>query len=531
MNRRAFLRRSTARPEASLHQPPAPLAISAGLGPYTAALDQATTAHLLRRTSFGASPERLAEHVGKSAPDVVRALVQAAVAAPLPEPPPWINDTPPGRNAPREERQAFQQQNRVNLRDLVADWFMRMAQDGLREKMALFWHNHFVTEVQTYRWAGIAYRYVTALRTHALGNFKDFVRAIGLDPAMLIYLNGIQNRAGAPNENYARELLELFTMGQFDTQGNENYTQNDIEEIARALTGWTLADTAYEVAFIPGRHDGGVKTFFGRTGTWGYDDVIDILFEERAVEIAAFVCGKLYREFVYAAPEPGLVEELAQVFLAHDFEIAPVVEALLTSAHFFDAQVAGAHIKSPAELLLGLILELEIAAGPDVFLFLNRVSEPLQQAILSPPNVAGWPGHHAWLNTTTFVARWNLIDQIIRLLERTDLLNFVGLAEKLHDPADPHAAFELPVALAEHLFSIAPDLLDLQVSNEPFAGDLVNNPIPPEIENGPPHQQTLAKMFLAGTPWYEWNLYSDGAPRVLSNYIQALKLLPEFQLA
>ncbi len=265
MDRRAFFRSSAPSP-ATASPALTPLSISAGLEPHTAPLDQLSAAHLLRRTSFGAAPEQIEGYLGQTAADVAADLVQAAVEAPMPDPPEWINETPPGRDVSQEQRQAYRQANRERLREWVAAWYERMVEYGLREKMTLFWHNHFVTEVQTYRGAPIAYRYVTALRTHALGNFKDFVHATGLDIAMLIYLNGIQNRVGAPNENYGRELLELFTMGQFDGQGNENYTQEDIEEIARALTGWRINERNYTVFLVPNRHDDVEKNFFGRTG-------------------------------------------------------------------------------------------------------------------------------------------------------------------------------------------------------------------------------------------------------------------------
>ena len=534
MNRRALSRLASPPADTPAPNPfaPAPLSIQAGLEPHTVSLDRVSAGHLLRRTHFGVNPTLRDTYAGKVAADAATELVQAAIDVSLPDPPDWVDATPPGRDAPREEQQAYQQLNQERLRAWVANWLTRMTRYGLREKMTLFWHNHFVTEVDAYRGeAPVAYRYVTTLRTHALGNFKDLVHAVGLDPAMLLYLNGQQNQAAAPNENYARELLELFTMGQFDANGQQNYTQHDIEEIARALTGWTFDRRDLSVAFVPGRHDGGEKTFFGRTGAWGYDDVVEILFEERADEIASFVCGKLYREFIYAAPDAAMVAALAEVFVSGGFELAPVVEALLGSAHFFDEQVIGAHIKSPVEMLVAFTLELDVAPSEDVFLLLNRAAEPLQQRLLDPPNVAGWPGHHAWLNTTTFVSRWNLIDNILRGLERTDRLNLVALAEQLHDAADPDAVFTLPLALAEHLLPVPLDLLDVPVSEEPFAGDLINNPIPDAVLNGPAYALNLAKLFLAGTPWYEWDLQNNGAARLISTYLQALKLLPEFQLA
>ncbi len=535
MDRRAFLRLAPASTEAPSQDRPSltPLNISAGLEPHTALLERTSAAHLLRRAHFGAAPDQRSAYIGQPAADVADTLVQKAVDAPMPEPPEWINNIPPGRDASDEERQAYRRQDAENLRDWIADWYRRMTQYGLREKMTVLWHNHFVTAVQSYpqsRRAPFAYRYVTTLRTHALGNFKDFVHAIGLDPAMLRYLNGVQNRAGEPNENYARELCELFTMGQFDGQGQENYTQTDLEELARALTGWQINDD-YTVRLNARRHDDGEKTIFGRTGNWGYDDVVDILFEERASQIAEFIARKLYREFIYAAEDESLVAALAKVFLDNNFEIAPVVSALLSSAHFFDEQVAGAHIKSPVELTIGYVIELGTTPRDRFFNTLNRATETMQQALLSPPNVAGWEGHHSWLNTNTFPARWNGLDQLNRFISNTDAGPYRTLAEQLHDPSDPNAAFALPVALAEYLFSVPLDLLEVPVSNEPFAGDLDNFPIPDEVENGPAYAYNLAKLFLADTPWYEWDLNANNAVGRIANYLQALRFLPEFQLA
>ncbi len=534
MNRRSFLARESAptprATAASLLPAPAPLRISAGLEPHLVPLDQPHAAHLLRRTGFGVSLDRLDASLGQPAATVAAQLAKEALDTPLPEPPPWINEEPPPGNAPREERQAYNRKNREWRNEWTTAWFAEMHRLGLRERMTLFWHNHFVTEYRTYKSAPFAYRYVTLLRTYALGNFKDLVRAIGTNPAMLLYLNGAQNRRGAPNENYGRELLELFTMGPFDGQGNENYAQADIEEIARALTGWTVQRHELAVLFRPNRHDDGQKTFFGRTGQWSYDDVIDIIFDERADQIAEFIARKLYGEFIYAVPDETLVAELAQIFLDNDFEMAPVVSALLGSAHFFDDQVMGAQVKSPAELIVGLIRDLDARPVPQVMNNLSRFSANLEQAVLSPPNVAGWPGHRTWLTTTTFVQRGNYADRLLRQLDRNDALDLVALAEKLHDPGDALAAFTLPVALAEHLLSVPLDLLDLPTANVDFAGDLFSNPIPEAITDGPAYARDLTKLFLAGVPWYEWNLYVTNAPRQMHHYIVALTLIPEFQL-
>ena len=276
MNRRVFLRSPASSPMrakavASIPEP-ALLSISAGLEPYTAPLDRRHLDHLLRRVGFGVTlEERLHTFVGQTAAEVVDHLVMKALALPLSTPPIWADRAPPGPETPETERQIYKSRNRGYLTVWKSRWLQAMCSGGLRERMTTFWHNHFVTEVDIYELAPYAYRYLRLLRTHALGNFKDFVRRVGLDPAMLVYLNGNVNVAGAPNENYGRELLELFAMGPVDGQGNENYTQTDVVEIARALTGWVVNDQELSVAFAETLHEDGEKTIFGRTGPWGYD--------------------------------------------------------------------------------------------------------------------------------------------------------------------------------------------------------------------------------------------------------------------
>jgi len=510
-----------------------PLSIAAGLEPYTETLDRRRAAHLLRRTSFGAHPTRLNAMVGQQADVVVDQLVDEAFARALPVPPSWANTRPPSENASEEVFEAFFEQNNEWLFSFIASSFKQMYQDGLREKMMLFWHNHFVTGMESYGLASFAYRYVTLLRTHALGNFKTFVHAIGIDPAMLYYLDGFLNQVGAPNENYARELLELFTAGIVDDQGNPNYTEGDIEQIARALTGWFVDWHRLEVSFDTYLFDEGEKTFFGRTGSFGYDDVIDILFEERAPAIARFICRKLYREFVYAAPDETIVAELATLFQANNFEIAPVVRALLKSAHFFDAQTVGAHIKSPVEELLGITLELQRAPADPLFEVLFWLSGELGQWVLEPPNVAGWPGHRSWLNTSTLINRWDFAGYMLYDGEEEGLPphDLKGLAETLHDANDALAIFRLPVALVEHLISIPVEELDIEPLADGFGGDLVSFPIPSEIADGPAYVRELAKRFLQGVPWYEWDLNLPEAPELIRYFLHYIVELPEFQLA
>lgn len=537
MHRRAFFRRAATLPSSApvQHLPPralTPLVIAAGLESHSDPLDERRAAHLLRRSGFGGTPEQIQAFVGQDAATVVDALVDEALNRPLPEPPVWANEPLPPRNASEDEREAFLTANREWGQELNTGWLTALPSGGLRERMTLFWSNHFVTEFEVYsRLATYGYRYLTLLRTHALGDFKAFVYDMGLTPAMLVYLNGTQNRTGAANENYARELLELFTMSPQDAEGQANYTQTDITEIARALTGWVVDGFDLEGRFILRRHDAGEKTIFGQTGTFGYADVIDVIFQERGRQTASFICAKLYQEFVYAVPDPAIVAELADTFMANTFDIASVVRVLLKSAHFFDEQVIGAKIKSPIDMLAGVVNESMTDPPDRVFQQMGRFASFAGQTLLSPPNVAGWPGYHDWLDTSTFPLRWLASDALLQNGRMAPHITLVQIAEQVHDPNSFTAAFELPMRLAEYLMAVPLENVSIPTIAEGFGGDLANNPIPAEILDNPAYALDLTKIFLNGIPWYEWFLYADGASSLLSNYLRFLRQLPEYQLA
>ena len=509
-----------------------PLTIHAGLEPYEGSMDRKQVAHLLKRTGFGASIKSINDLVGGLVGDIVDQIVDDALDTttyPVPPEPEWANTLIPfdGTQAEIDE---FVQNNVMWLFELQDEWFETMIQIGLRERMTLFWHNHFVTQYDDYFFSMHAYRYIKRLRDFALGNFKDFVREIGKDAAMLEYLDGNTNRDVEPNENYARELLELFTMSPKDKDGNDNYTQQDIEEIARALTGWIIDYINHESVFFPQRHDTGQKTFFGRTGAFGYDDVIDIIFEERGEETAYFICSKLYQEFVYAVPDPVIVQELANELIASDFEVTPVLRTLLKSAHFFDDQVIGAHIKSPIELVTSMPNELAIEPTPEQIGLLKFIALFLEQDLLNPPNVAGWPGYRSWISTTSLPIRWLATDLVLFGDNGGNLVNMVPIAQQLPESSDPLAAFKLPIALAEYFLAVPVENLDIGTVSEEFGGDLVNFPIPDEIRNGPAYIENLAKIFLVGVPWYEWSLDHEQAPILLALFARYLTQLPEFHL-
>ncbi len=427
-------------------------------------------------------------------------LVDEALALAVPAAPDWASVPPPPFEAPQEEKDAFNEQNQANKLAYRAQWMRDMPANGLRDKMALLWSNHFVTQQSGYGLAPYMAQYLTLLRTHALGNFKTFTREVGLLPAMLLYLNGQQNQKNGPNENYARELCELFTMGITDAGGQPNYTQAELTEIARALTGYRVNRQTLASYFEPNRFDTGEKTFFGRTGNFGYDDVIDIIFEERAQSTAYYVCAKLYKQFVFDEPDPVIINELATLFIDSDFEIAPVVRTLLKSAHFFDDGVIGAKIKSPVEYLQCLVTEMGMVLPDDALVTMYRYGRNLSQSLFEPPNVAGWPGNHAWLSTGTMPLRWNYAINMVNGNAAFEDLDPLPLAKQMSAPSDPYA---LSRELVDALFT------------QPLAQE---------------EYDILVEVMLDGTPDYEWDIEEMATPVRLRGFFAYLAQLPEYQL-
>ena len=505
-----------------------PLEVKAGLEPYSGTLDSRTARHLLRRTGFGASKNEVDAIVGSLAADAVDAIVDAAINNPHPATPAWVATPMPPENATPAEWDAYNTWTFERLDEFRIDWYKLMSQEGLREKLTLFWHDHFATSEDKYYHAQIAQRYIELLRTHALGNFKDFVRAIGLDVAMLVFLDGVENRKGAPNENYARELCELFTMGILDKNGNANYSQQDITEIARSLTGY-IVNRDFEVLYFDVIHDNDNKDVFGQVGNWGYDDVVDLVFTERDQQTAWYICKKLYQEFVYEVADEAIVQDLADLFIANNFEIAPVIRTLLKSAHFFDAQVIGARITSPAEMMVRFLKEAGVAAD-EHFKLAFWASWGLEQVLTVVPSVNGWPRHRNWISTTTLPERWAICGWMLWESNEAPQLDLIGMLSQLTDISNPHIAFKVAPAFVEHLFAIPIEELDIEEVSAGFAGDLTTHPIPQEILDGPPYVLNLTKLFLNGVPWYEWSPYNTDLDWVLRLFLMQIAQIPEFQL-
>lgn len=454
--------------------------------------DQRRVLHLLRRTGMGGRPEQVGRLLAVSPVQAVTHVVNMAIATPPIPKPEWADIGAPPRGATDEERTAYNQARNQWNSEFRGTLAHRMLTSGLHFKMTLFWTNHFVTEYNRYgSMPQYAYRYIKIIQDHQFGSFETLTRAMGLTPAMLIYLNGNANRKQAPNENYARELLELFTLGE----GN-GYTQNDITELARALTGYTVDNVALSVNFVQSRFDDGSKTIFGQAGNFDYDGALDVLFAERRVTIARHVCRSLYQFFVYPNAPQAVVDGLADIFLQHGGQIGPVLHALFASRHFFDDEFVGASISSPLEHLSQFHVSMNVPTQAQNLRNLLNYSSQLGQNLLQPPNVAGWPGHREWLNTSTLPARWNYMQTLVNRFKN----EVYELAKSMPEPDDPYA-------LARNL---AEFLLPVTLTDDEYAA--------------------LGNVMLGGTPHYEWKIANKGALSRVQALLNYIVLMPEYQL-
>lgn len=307
----------------------------------------------------------------------------------------------------RAERQEAQGQDRRQMVQIQEWWLKRMIESPrpLEEKMTLFWHGHFATSYRTVEDSWHMYRQNQFFRDNATGNFADLMYGIIRDPAMLAYLDNNDSRRGRPNENLARELMELFSLGE------GNYTEQDIKEGARALTGYTFDDDAF--IFNERNHDGDSKRIFGRTGAFDGDDFVTAILERR--ECSRFMAAKLHRYFVIAPtgrdeidrPAAEVQRDLANALLRHKYALKPVLKRLFLSEHFYSPALMNEHIKSPAELIVGAVRSLNTPVRS--LTVLNDAMNLMGQSLFFPPSVAGWEGGRSWINTSTLFVRQNIL--------------------------------------------------------------------------------------------------------------------------
>jgi uncharacterized protein (DUF1800 family) len=274
----------------------------------------------------------------------------------------------------------------------------------LTERMTLFWHNHFATSQQKVRMGQLMYRQNVLLRREALGNFATLLHAVARDPAMLVYLDNAGSRAAAPNENFAREVMELFTLGE------GRYGERDVKEAARAFTGWSLDRESLEFVDRRAWHDAGQKTVLGRSGRFDGDAVIDLLLARP--ETAELIAAKLWREFVSPRPDAAEVQRWAQRFRDARYEVKPLIETILVSDAFWAQGNRASLIKSPVDLVVGTLRTFEIR--PEDLRPAAFAAAALGQNPFSPPNVKGWPGGEAWIDSATLLGRKQFLERLFR---------------------------------------------------------------------------------------------------------------------
>jgi uncharacterized protein (DUF1800 family) len=480
--------------------------LAAALGA-RAAMGPEEARHLLNRTGFGAPLAEIEDMARLTRHEAIERLFAGVRRkARTPVPPEVMEWTDPRqlRDLSPEARKEFQRRLRESGLALKSWWLAEMlATDSpLTERMTLFWHNHFTSSLQKVRSSALLQRQNALLRRHALGSFAELLHEASKDPAMLVYLDTARNRRGQPNENFAREVMELFTLGE------GRYREGDIKEAARAFTGWSLEPATGEFRWRAFLHDGGVKTVLGRSGDFRGEDVIEILLAQPAT--AEFVAGKLWREFVSPGPanerERADLARAAHAFRDGGYGIRVALRELLLSEAFWAPENRGALIKSPIDLVVGTLRQFEFGTGDTLpFVLLAR---NLGQDLFSPPNVKGWPGGEAWITSNTLLERKQFLDRIFRVDEARMVAPMMEREmERRIAQADAEAK---PLA---RRFMRA--VLDLQFSARDFLQPFEGRPMP----------ATLQRVLLPLPPANEAALGGEGMALV-----RALVADPVYQL-
>lgn len=374
-------------------------------------------AHLLNRAGFGGPPAEIERLVELGPEKAVASLVDyEKIPDPTPDPA-WARPDPDRRarleairRASEEERRRLLREERQTQRERLIElrgwWLQRMAKGPrpFQEKMVLFWHGHFATSVEKVRDAYLMWRQNELFRRLATGNWLQLLVEVAKDPAMLLWLDQAQSRKEHPNENFAREVMELFALGE------GHYTENDVTEAARAFTGWSY--DRFEQKFVERRflHDDGVKTVLGKTGKLnGYDVLQQIVAQPQA---ARFITAKLWNFFAGQAPSPGLNDALASVFRKQGNQFKPLLRVMFRSEEFYDPALRRTQVKSPVQWLVGTVrvLEMDLPPAPVCTAILRQ----LGQELFAPPNVKGWDGGLNWITTNTLLTRYNLAAALVR---------------------------------------------------------------------------------------------------------------------
>jgi uncharacterized protein (DUF1800 family) len=527
--------------------------ISLSLTPYSGAWTKAEAAHLLRRTNFGPTNQQILDAVSSGMNNTVTALLQIpSINPPLTYDPneivasygsTWVNSVYPSDSAQNQATEGARQKS-------LGAWMMKrinVESLSIAEKMCFFWQNHFGVSAASD--ARATYNYAMLVRQHALGNFKQLVKDLTIDPAMLLFLNGATNTLYSPNENYARELLELFTIGkgpQIGIGDYTHYTEADVAAGAKILTGFLVdglrSDTLTTPVsnFTPILHDSSTKQLsvhFGNAtinnnGANEYADYIDVIFSQP--HVATHICTKLYRYFVnYDITndvQTNVISEMAQTMISNNYEVLPVLDQLFKSEHFYDVSLRGTLIRNPLEFLFGIfnatqtVPNFDLTTDSEMYLTMYWLAETMGLAYATPPSVAGWTAYYQapafsklWINSTHIKTRFDVSAGItvytgIPVGSNSIKVNALGFLDALSMPSD------------------APTVID----------DMCDVFCPKPV--GSAQKQSLKLILTNGLPDFEWTIqyseyqsnignttYSDPVKQRVEFVLSSLFRMPEFQ--
>ncbi|NNF07615.1 MAG: DUF1800 domain-containing protein [Candidatus Eisenbacteria bacterium] len=472
--------------------------------PYSGDLSWSHAAHLANRTLIGARFEEIESAVGLGAQAAVQMRLASQPA--IPAPGPWATEPVPSWNSLTDAEQDSLVDAYAERGEILRMWWVEQLvnnQVGITETMVHFWHDHFANELGEVFFPQAMYLQNQQFRDNATGNFRDLVRNVAKSPAMLIYLDGWSNTRWDPNENFSRELMELFTMGE------GNYNQVDVVEAAKACTGWST--DGRDVFFTPDHFDPGQKTILGQTGNWDMDDLIDIIFEQEAT--AEFLARKLFRWFIDDTPQEYQVSSLAELIRVHDYEMAPILEAMLSSEIFMHVhQYKGSIIRDGVDIYAGQLRRFHtVGYTPTVDMMAFQTEWTHWQMwdyghmLLDPPSVAGWPGHRNWINTYTLPVRKDFSVSILTggWGEEQSLgfaLDVIGESMRFTNPNDPNQLID--------------DLALLCLGHKPT--DLI--------------RESMVEELLQGAAPYDWSIYLPDAEQRLVDLYRYVMRLPDYQL-
>ena len=419
-----------------------------GLKPLNpAAWDYAKARHLLVRAGFGGTLDEVEKLHDMGLYEAVDYMVDYHLRSTTNID---FDAFPPERPLPLESKLGGPIRGKFNSRRQQAEnnqlaglrrwWLRRMVEspNPLQEKLALFWHGHFAAQYTTVKHSYIMYLQNQLFREHANGNFGALLYGIVHDPAMLLYLDNNQNVKGKPNENLAREIMELFSMGL-----DQGYTEQDIRQASRALTGYTYDHYTGQFRYIADSHDVEDKTVFGKTGNWTGDDLVTLILEQP--ETARFIALRLFQFFAYENPSQDSVDRLARVLRVHQYDQAPLLKSLFLSEQFYSQQAMGTQIKSPVQLVVGALRDLGVEDAN--YATADSAVQQMGQQLFEPPDVKGWRRGRAWINANRVFIRYNLLASVVTSVPQPEGpagVDVVGLLEE----ADCKTAAEIVDYLA-----------------------------------------------------------------------------------